>query len=175
VSRRRIVTRLLHISVALRPPVADQGSDEPCAKANGGKETVRNDEGATFVRELQTETAIDDTEREHYAADPSMRRAPTRALLAPLVEKMVCGADDGLKEEDGDDDDADDWVAVFGEELRVALIFWVMRITSVTVPNYLVLNISDPNAHTEGCEGDAVREDLPAAVEPCQASEVGCS
>ena len=109
----RILRRPLHTR-HLPPPLTNNGSCYPSKPYDTRNNTVNNHAGfrghAHCVSQLETKPTVDDTESDCETADPDMRVRPECSVRVLVEHDVVEPAEDGLEEEGGEDNYADDGV-----------------------------------------------------------------
>ena len=86
------------------------GHAEPAEPDDAGHNPVRNLAPGGVVGELEAQASLNDGESEENTTPPDVEGGPDGSPLLPNVDGVVEGAESGLEEEAGNDDETDDWM-----------------------------------------------------------------
>lgn len=106
-----LLPRLVRSS-ALPPHVACHRDCHPDQPHDSRNDPVGDFPLGRVVAELETQTTVDDAERDERATEPDVGGGPDRAAIRPLEDVVVQDAEERLEREQGDDQQADDGMGI---------------------------------------------------------------
>lgn len=94
------------------PHVACQGDCHPDQPHDSRYDPVGDFPLGRVVAQLETQSTVDDAERDERATEPDMGGGPDRAAIRALEDVMMQDAEERLEHEEADDQQADDGVGI---------------------------------------------------------------